>query len=65
MTQTLIKQEPLLSLQNASTQFEDQTIIEAARKIFLTQKSDMSMFVSVSDSLQQIMEYCGRTESCD
>ena len=65
MTQTLIKQEPLLSLQNASTQFEDQTIIEAARKIFLTQKSDMSVFVSVSDSLQQIMEYCGRTESCD
>ena len=65
MTQTLIKQEHPLSLQNASTQFEDQTIIEAARKIFLTQKSDMSMFVSVSDSLQQIMEYCGRTESCD
>ena len=65
MTQTLIKQEHPLSLQNASTQFEDQTIIEAARKIFLTQKSDMSMFVSVSDSLQQIMEYCGRTDSCD
>jgi hypothetical protein len=65
MTLTLIKQEHPLLLQNATTQFEDQTIIEAARKIFLTQKSDLSMFVSVSDSLQQIMEYCGRTDSCD
>lgn len=63
MTKALIKQEEHISLQNAP--FEDQTIIENARKILADQKSDTQNFLSVSESLQQILEYCGRTDSRD
>ena len=50
MTKALIKQEEHISLQNAP--FEDQTIIENARKILADQKSDTQNFLSVSESLQ-------------